>query len=346
MMKMIGLGPKNYSARCVINNLGSLIGKFSVVLVGLGQISQGYDYDKKPSEKILTHAQALAADSHFKLLGGVDPCSRIRKNFETKFGCKAFASIEEAAFEAEVDVLVIATPTEAHWSAFELAMENFSPTAILCEKPLSINSIEAKQMVSLCEERGVKLFVNYIRRSDPAIQALKSKLMNREITYPFSGTCWYSGGMYNSASHFCDLFQFLFGEPKSWEARSIFKFGQNPSDPHADFNVEFENGCVDFKPVPNQKIFYNRFELVFSNCVVSYRQNGDLELYMQESRPSFDDRIFFSDTPVIISSHMSMYQKNVYMDFVSAINHEKTNLTTGEEALVWNDVFDALIQSA
>ena len=318
----------------------------SVVLVGLGQISQGYDYDKKPSEKILTHAQALAADSHFKLLGGVDPCSRIRKKFETKFGCKAFASVEEAAFEAEVDVLVIATPTEAHWSAFELAMANFSPAAILCEKPLSINSIEAKQMVSLCEERGVKLFVNYIRRSDPAIQALKSKLMNREITYPFSGTCWYSGGIYNSASHFCDLFQFLFGEPKSWEARSKFKFSQNPSDPLFDFSLEFQNGCVEFKPVPNQQVFYNRFELVFSNCVVSYRQNSDVELYMQENRPNFDDRSFFSNRPFVISSDMSMYQKNVYIDLFSAINGEKTFLASGEEALVWNHVFDALIQSA
>ena len=128
MMKVIGLGPKNCSAWHVTNNLGSLIDMLSVVLLGLGEISQGYDYDKKPSEKILTHAQALAADSHFKLLGGVDPCSRIRKKFETKFYCKAFASAEEAAFETEVDVLVIATPTETHWSAFELAIENFSPT--------------------------------------------------------------------------------------------------------------------------------------------------------------------------------------------------------------------------
>ena len=122
----------------------------SVVLIGLGQISQGYDYDKKPSEKILTHAQALAADSHFKLLGGVDPCYRIRKKFETKFGCKAFASVQEAAFKTEVDVLVIATPTEAHWSTFELAMATFlRPPSY--EKPLSINSLEAKQMVSSCE---------------------------------------------------------------------------------------------------------------------------------------------------------------------------------------------------
>ena len=140
------------------------------------------------------------------------------------------------------------------------------------------------------------------------MQALKLKLINGEITYPFPGTCWYSGGIYNSASHFAIFSVFV------WKAK-ILDPGLHSNSVKTQairtrISVKFQNGCVEFK-LFQSTVFYNRFELVFSNCVVSYRQNSDIE-HMQENRHNFDDRSF-SNRPTVFLRICPC--SNVYVTF-------------------------------
>ena len=191
----------------------------STLLTGLGRIGQLYDYNL-PSDKFnLSHAQALTSDKRFNLLAGVDINSDHRQRFETKFGKPALCDLSELKGFPNPELVVIATPAETHEKVVLDLLECVSPRAILCEKPLSYDLKQSEKIVKECEYRGVDLFVNFIRRTDPAILKLKSMLNKNKLSTTFSGICWYSRGLYNTGSHFVDLFQFLFGQPIAWSFR-------------------------------------------------------------------------------------------------------------------------------
>lgn len=61
MMKVIGLELKNCSAWKVTNNLGALSNMYSVVVVGLGQISKVYDCDEHLKQKPVLAVLAIGS---------------------------------------------------------------------------------------------------------------------------------------------------------------------------------------------------------------------------------------------------------------------------------------------
>ena len=60
-----------------------------VVLIGLGQISMGYDLNSKDSDLILTHAKAYSLHPDFILAGGVDPKFELCERFKQNYGANA-----------------------------------------------------------------------------------------------------------------------------------------------------------------------------------------------------------------------------------------------------------------
>ena len=77
------------------------ISKINTLLIGLGNIGCGYDYDinfevDKPesSKKILTHARAVSCHPSFNLIAGIDICKSARKRFEVIYKNSTFDSID------------------------------------------------------------------------------------------------------------------------------------------------------------------------------------------------------------------------------------------------------------
>ena len=68
---------------------------------------------------------------------------------------RAYGSYAEVADDPEVDVLYIATPHSDHLATARHAIE--SGTAVLCEKALTVNACEARELVALARERQVFL---------------------------------------------------------------------------------------------------------------------------------------------------------------------------------------------
>src|SRR6185437_9793679 len=82
---------------------------------------------------------------------------------------------------------------------------------VLCEKPLAQDPVVAKEMLAACEARGISLFVNYMRRADPAVAAVKAMIESGAIETPLKGTVWYSKGLIHNGSHFVDLVRHWLG---------------------------------------------------------------------------------------------------------------------------------------
>ena len=76
--------------------------------------------------------------------------------FADRFGAaRRHASYEALAADPEIDIVYIATPHPMHHTAAKLCLE--AGKAVLCEKPFTVNTIQAREVVALARER--KLFL-------------------------------------------------------------------------------------------------------------------------------------------------------------------------------------------
>ena len=81
------------------------------------------------------------------------------------------SSFEDATTDPEVDIICIATSHEVHVPIIESAAEHGKH--IFCEKPMAMNEVQAYKIISAVRKHGVRLCVDYMRRSAPAVVALK-----------------------------------------------------------------------------------------------------------------------------------------------------------------------------
>lgn len=243
-----------------------------VLIVGLGHIGQGYDYDLPASEHVFTHARAFSLDPHFALVGAVDPDAFARERFTARYGTPAFATIAEASGTIP-EVVVVATPTELHLATVEAVLATCHPRTLVCEKPLAFTLAEATRLLDLCRQRGCAVYVNYMRRTDPTTAELRARLRDGRIAAPLKGVVWYSKGLYNGASHFVNLLEDLLGtEPDLLQAGEgrITPTG----DPEPDFTLRFERGTVSFHALRAENYVHYSMEWFSPNGRLRYERAG------------------------------------------------------------------------
>lgn len=105
-------------------------------------------------------AQAFARDlSYFNhhIVAAVGSRSQeSADSFAAEFpGCTAYASYEELVADPTLDAIYVASPHPYHVSNTVLALNAGKP--VLCEKPLTINAAEARQMKAAADANGVAL---------------------------------------------------------------------------------------------------------------------------------------------------------------------------------------------
>jgi predicted dehydrogenase len=77
------------------------------------------------------------------------------QSFAHTYGGTAYGSYEELVADPSVDAIYVATPHPAHKDNVILALNAGKP--VLCEKPFSVNAVEAQQMVDAAGKNGVAL---------------------------------------------------------------------------------------------------------------------------------------------------------------------------------------------
>lgn len=100
----------------------------------------------------------------FELIGFYDPSDENAKTTEEQFGIQRFDTIEELMDLA--DCVDIVTPTIAHYECASLAIRKTKHVFI--EKPVTETIEEAKSLMSLALEAGVKVQVGHVERFNPA----------------------------------------------------------------------------------------------------------------------------------------------------------------------------------
>lgn len=269
----------------------------------------------------------------FKLVGGVDPDERSRIKFAETFHCSSYHDIDEALIDNQPDVVALSNPTDHHAITLLHILKQIKPRAVLCEKPLSYSLSDAESMVRACNKAGVQLFVNYMRRSDPAVVEIKKRLEANEIKPPIKGVAWYSKGFIHNGSHLFNLLEYWLGKYKSSkrlsQGRSLLA-----GDQEFDVLVTFEQGEVIFLSAWEEVFSHYTIELLSTSGRLRYEYGGEhVEWSGLQSDPYFLDYTILSNSTEAVYSGMKHYQRNVVDQLVNALDEKEYYLCSGEEAL-------------
>lgn len=304
------------------------------VIVGLGKIGMGYDIDSGlEAGSVYSHAKAFSLHPSFQLVCAVDPSGSKRGIFSKHFGLSAYPDVQQAACEGAADVVVIASPTQEHFRAIGDVVSHLAPRVILCEKPLSYSLADANCMVEACESKNVKLYVNYMRRSDPGAIEIKARIDSGSIATPLKGIAWYSKGFLHNGSHFFNLLEYWLGD---FVTAKIISPGRilEGEDCEPDVQVEFERGSVVFLAAREEAFSHYTVELLSQSGRLRYEQGGELVAWQSvDDDPNFPGYRILRSTPDLIENDMGRYQLNVVDQLANALANRQSFLCTGREAL-------------
>jgi predicted dehydrogenase len=312
------------------------------LVIGLGQIGAGYDIDAPADGGIYTHARAASLHPAFKLVGGVDPLAAQRGRFNGRYGVAAFASIAEAMEALSPHIVAIATPADTHLEHVREVLAAGRPEVLLCEKPLALSEADGEQLVRLCDEAGTRLFVNFIRRSEPGAVEVARRIATGTIQAPLKGAFWYSKGLYNNGSHFINLLQYWLGNVREMV---VLDKGRRWAgvDPEPDVRLVFERGTVVLQAAREEAFSFYGGEFVSASGRLVYGSGGSSIAWQGVVR---DDNFagYSVLSPVVENIHndMDRYQWHVYEQLSRCISGQAHELCSGGEALATLRVVSAI----
>jgi dihydrodiol dehydrogenase / D-xylose 1-dehydrogenase (NADP) len=95
---------------------------------------------------------------------------------------RRYASYEELAADPDLDVVYVATPHPFHAANTELCLG--AGKAVLCEKPFTVNAVEAERVVGLARERGLFLMEGMWTRFLPLMERVRALISTGGIGEP------------------------------------------------------------------------------------------------------------------------------------------------------------------
>ena len=306
---------------------------FSVAIIGLGNIGQLYDLDLPKDEFVHTHARAFELHPSFNLVSGIDPSPSLREIFEGNYAAKAYTDLEAMIGAQSPEIFIVCSPTETHLPVILEIIENYEPLAIVCEKPLAYHHDDALKIVELCQSRGIQLFVNYPRRADPGVIAVRTLLESNGIKKPVKAVVWYSKGLIHSGTHFIDMLNFWLG--KTISATPISEPTRiSDVDVEIDLQIEFEDGVAYFLASTNHDLAHFSVELINENSRLRYENSGSITL---------EDRS--TGTSTNISTSNPRYQLKVVDQLLHSLSGEDSTLCTGEMGAVYIGLLSPFVPS-
>ena len=293
----------------------------------------GYDLDLDPNVEIFSHARAISLHPYFELAGAVDSSNLQRSIFEKYYNCPTFDNISAAIMALRPTVVIIASPTETHADILNQVLSQAKPKVIMCEKPLAYDLVEACQMVNACDEKGINIFVNYPRRSDPGIIEVKRRIIENKICLPIKGIAWYSSGFLHNGSHYFNLLEFWLG---NFIGFKLIDSGRlcNGMDSEPNVEVYYEGGSVVFISAWNEPFSHSSLELLSQSGRLSYERNGlSIEWQSLVPDPSFAGDNILNPSIEIIDDGSKQYQWHVLNQLAEIFKGNYNTLCTGHQAL-------------
>ena len=115
------------------------------------------------------HLERLLESDYFKVVGCFDMEPSKLQRIQEDYTIKCYSDVDELI--SKCDAVDILTPSDSHFYYAEKAIRHGKHVFI--DKPISNNFEEAKRLVELVREAGIKFQVGHIERFNPAFLALQ-----------------------------------------------------------------------------------------------------------------------------------------------------------------------------
>lgn len=202
-----------------------------------------------------THARVYSADPLAELACVCDLLADRAEAAAARYGVRAYGSVEKMLADEQLDVVSVAT------GGFENGSFHYEPVmqaiaagkSVLCEKPLSNDIGQAREMVAAARERGVRLAVNLNHRFTPVAARARQLVDAGELGEIMFANMYLAIGNPNESSpwfhlralhpHSLDVIRYFAGDVERVQAfltrpthRSIWST--------ASINLQFRSGAV------------------------------------------------------------------------------------------------------
>lgn len=214
---------------------------YRAAVIGCGWIGGGA---RGSTDQPYTHAGAYKGIEEVSLVAACDPQETCLRRFGENWGvAHLYQDLSDFLAHEHVDLLSVCTPDATHAEFVRQIVEAGAARAIICEKPLASTADAAREIVELCERRGVSLYVNYQRRWDPVHQALRQYLQAGKIGAIRAVQGYYVRGLVHNGVAWINLLRMLVGEVGSAKALPG-AIHEMPGDPTLSAWLEMESGTV------------------------------------------------------------------------------------------------------
>ena len=209
-------------------------------LLGCGWM--GSEFEPDASLGIATHAAAYTAcaDTQLVAVCDADPAQAERAGERWQVSAR-YTEAARLLAEAQPEIVSICTPDDTHHTLIRAALETPSVRGIFAEKPLALQSAQARELAELARARGVVLAVNYTRRYATAHAEVRRRIEGGEFGRIVTVGGFYTKGTLHNGTHWFDLARLLIGEVSRVTGFDLR--GEFGSDPSLDAVLQFANGA-------------------------------------------------------------------------------------------------------
>ena len=179
-----------------------------------------------------------------ELVGFYDPNDETAKEVTEKYQLPRFLDADELIDSC--DVIDVVAPTNFHFELCEKAIKKGKH--VFVEKPLANTMDEARQLVKLVKESGIKLQVGHVERFNPAFLAIKDMQLNPMFIEVHRLSQFNPRGTEVSVIldlmiHDIDIIlSIVKSDVKNISASGVNVMTETPDI--ANVRIEFDNGCV------------------------------------------------------------------------------------------------------
>lgn len=226
--------------------------KIRFALLGCGRISK-------------KHIDALNSIENAQLVALCDVFEdRAKKQAEYAGGVPYYTNYDKMLQSEEIDVVNILSQSGLHPEHTIDIVKKYKKN-IIVEKPMALKLSDADEMIRVCDENGVRLFVVKQNRYNLPVQKLRQAVEAQRFGKMVLGTVrvrwcrpqryydqdewrgtWaYDGGVFtNQASHHVDLLEWMMGQPVSVMAKTDTFLSNIEVEDTGVAIIKFENGAL------------------------------------------------------------------------------------------------------
>ena len=294
------------------------------------------------------HLRLLQQSEKYELVGFYDENAEYAERVAGEFGYQRFDTI--AKLIHAVDVVDIVTPTLSHWKCAKVAIK--SGKHVFIEKPISNTIEEAREIMALAAEHGVKGQVGHVERFNPAFMATRSMIENPMFIETHRLAEFNPRGtdvpvVLDLMIHDIDvILSVVKSDVKHVSASGVSVISDTPDIANA--RIEFENGCVanltasriSLKNMRKSRFFqkdaYISVDFLEKKCEVVKMKDapevpGDFDMILQNAE-GVKKQIYFAN-PQVSQNNAILDELETFADAIENDTEPIVTLADGTKAL-------------